>query len=69
MPIDELLTSLHELTRADKWRVVQLLVIELAKEENVLIDANAIYPVWSPYNSFKAAEALLSILKPGDQHA
>ena len=69
MPIDEILTSLHDLTRADKWRVVQFLVIELAKDENALLDANAIYPVWSPYNSFDAAEALLNTLKLEDQHA
>lgn len=50
-------------------RVSTGIEVKVMKEENALLDANAIYPVWSPYNSFDAAEALLNTLKLEARHA
>ena len=67
-----LFTELSQLDRADKLRVMQFLVIELAKEEGSLLKPNAQYPIWSPYNSYEAAGTLLNLLnkdKPEQPHA
>lgn len=63
MSLTKLLPVLRELDRTDKWRVVQFLVFELAKEEDALLEPGVVYPVWSPYNSFEAANTLLNALK------
>ncbi len=67
-----LFTELTQLDRADKLRVMQFLVVELAKEEGLLLKPNAQYPIWSPYNSYEAAATLLNLLKndkPKQSHA
>ena len=67
-----LFTELGRLDRADKLRIMQFLVIELEKEEGSLLKPNGQYPIWSPYNSYEAAGALLDLLnndKPGPSHA
>jgi len=52
------------LPRADKLRLMQFLVIDLAQEEGVpLLAADAEYPVWTPLNAFDAADTLLQMLK------
>ena len=62
MSLNELTPILRDLDRADKLRVMQFLIQELAREENVLISADS-YPIWSPYDSFQAANVLLDALK------
>ena len=57
-----LFSELSQLDRADKLRVMQFLVIELAKEEGSLLKPDAQYPIWSPYNSYEAAGSLLKLL-------
>jgi hypothetical protein len=52
-----------DINRSDKLCIMQFLVFELAKEENALLRADESYPIWSPYNSFEAASALLDALK------
>ena len=42
--------------------VMQFLVQELAREEGALLAADTEYPIWSPYDSFEAADALLHAL-------
>jgi hypothetical protein len=69
MSLDELMPSLRELNRADKFRAMQFLVNELAREEETLLKAGAEYPVWSPYDSYEAADALLDALKRDNQDA
>ncbi len=69
MALTELLPTLQILPRADKWRVVEFLVLELAKEEGTSLKAGAEYPVWSPYDSFEAASALLDALRVEESHA
>lgn len=56
----ELLPALEELNRAEKLRVMHYLVIELEKEENLLPPGD--YPVWSPYDSYQAANDLMKAL-------
>ena len=64
MLLNELLPILQELPRADKLRLIQFLVFELAKEDNIsLLDINGKYPIWSPYNAFEAADTLLEALE------
>lgn len=68
MSLQELLPVLHELKRADKLRVLQFLIVELAREEGVtLLEAGKDYPVWTPLNSFGAANALLNVLNAGKE--
>ncbi len=62
MTINELLPTLRDLDRADKLRVMQFLVAELAKDEDALLVPEASYPVWSPYTAFDAANTLLAEL-------
>ena len=63
MNMTELTPLLQEMDRADKLRVLLLLVYELAQEEGALLQPGVAYPVWSPYDSFEAANTLLSVLK------
>jgi hypothetical protein len=61
--IDELLPQVQALPKADKLRLMQFLVFELAWEEGVaLFQPDADYPIWTPYNAFDAASTLLSAL-------
>lgn len=59
----ELLPTLRELNRADKLRAVQYLVSEIAREEDAAFDAGGVHPIWSPYESYEAADVLLAALK------
>ena len=64
MLITELLPKVQALPRADKLRLMQFLVFELAREEGVtLLQPNEDYPIWTPYNAFDAATSLLNALK------
>ena len=59
----ELLAVVHSLPRADKLRLMQVLLADLAQAEGVqLRETDAGYAVWSPYEAFEAAEALLEAL-------
>lgn len=59
---EDLIATLRDLSRADKLRAMQLLVMELAKEENALMLPEGEYPVWSPYDAFEAAQVLQDVL-------
>ena len=63
MSFIELAPDVKRLPRADKLRLLQWLVVELAQEEGVpLLTAGAEYPVWTPLNAFGAAETLPQML-------
>ena len=63
MSLAELVPAVKILPKADKLRLMQLLVIELAQEDGVpLLEAGAEYPVWTPLNAFEAAEILQQLL-------
>jgi hypothetical protein len=64
--LPELVPAVRALSRADKLRLIQLLVVELAREEGVpLIEVGASYPVWTPHHAFDAAAVLLRELEAG----
>ena len=64
MSLSELLPTVKQLPRADKLRLMQLLVVDLAQEEGIsLFTAGADYPIWTPLNAFSAAETLMRLLK------
>ncbi len=69
MVLTELLSALHGLNRADKLRVMQFLVFELAREEGGLLQSDVAYSIWSPYDSFEAANTLLKVLKEETENA
>lgn len=59
-----LFPQLQALPRADKLRLLQLLVVDLAREEGVpLVEIGTPYPVWTPYNAYDAAAVLLRTLE------
>lgn len=63
MSLAELVPAVQSLPHADKLRLMQVLVFELAREEGVpLFAPNAAYPIWSPYNATDAATVLLNAL-------
>jgi hypothetical protein len=68
MTTEELFGELRRLSRADKLRAMQVLVMELASEEDALIVSGASYEVWSPYDATEAAQTLLDMLE-ADKHA
>jgi len=64
MSFVELVPTIKMLPRADKLRLMQFLVIDLAQEEGVpLLAADAEYPIWTPLNAFEAAETLWQMLE------
>ncbi|MEI6430111.1 MAG: hypothetical protein WCO45_17265 [Pseudanabaena sp. ELA607] len=61
----ELLTQVGQLSRAEKFQMVQFLMAELAKEEGLKpLDNVATYRLWSPYDYGDAAQKLMSLLEP-----
>ena len=62
MVSSELILMLRELSRSDKFYIMQLLISELAQQETSLIQPDQSYPVWSPYNAVEAADTMLKTL-------
>ena len=64
MSLTELVPAIRMLPRADKLRLMQFLIIDLAQEEGIpLLAAEAEYPVWTPLNAFDAADTLWQMLQ------
>jgi hypothetical protein len=63
MSVDELLSELRKLDRGDKLRAMQLLVMELASEEDARLAPGTHYEVWSPYEASEAAQSLTALLE------
>ncbi|MCY7392297.1 MAG: hypothetical protein LH647_12680 [Leptolyngbyaceae cyanobacterium CAN_BIN12] len=59
----DLFPMLKSLPRADKLRVMQFLIAELAQEEEPTLQAGATYSLWSPLNSHEAAHKLSQLLE------
>jgi hypothetical protein len=62
MLAENLKSELHKLNRVDKLRVVQLIIDDLALEEEFNIVSGAQYEVWSPYDAAEAATILTKLL-------
>lgn len=63
MVSSELISALRELSRSDKFHIMQILISELAQQETDLIKPNQSYPVWSPYDAVEAADTMLKVLQ------
>lgn len=63
MTVTELFSTLRDLPRADKLKVMQFLLAELAREEEPSLQSGATYFVWSPINSHQAAHTLAQFLE------
>ncbi|CAD5965933.1 hypothetical protein PCC9214_03493 [Planktothrix tepida] len=63
MNVTDLFPALRNLPRIDKLKVMQFLVLELAKEENLSLEQGATYEIWSPLNSHEAAHQLAQLLE------
>ena len=63
MLIAELLPKIHELPRADKFKVLRFVTSELSAEEEPSLVPGGEYPVWSPLGAESVAASLLSVLK------
>jgi hypothetical protein len=64
MSLVELLTSARTLCRADRIRLVQYLVADLAREEGVTpLEEGAAYLISTPLHAFEAASSMLEALR------
>jgi hypothetical protein len=63
MSTADLFPTLRGLSRAEKLKVMQFLIAELAKEEEPTLQAGATYSLWSPLNSHEAAHKLSQLLE------
>ena len=63
MTTADLFPTLRDLPRAEKLRIMQFLIAELAKEEELTLQAGATYSLWSPLNSHEAAHKLSQLLE------
>lgn len=63
MTITEVLPALKALNHKDKIRAIQFLANEVAKEEGVFFEEGKTYAVYSPYESYEAAEQLRKLLE------
>ncbi|MBI4025469.1 MAG: hypothetical protein HY360_10850 [Verrucomicrobia bacterium] len=63
MNFAELIPTLHELPRSDKFRAMQFLTTELAQEEGAGLVPGTEYPIWSPHDATDAAATLSQYLR------
>lgn len=59
----DLLSDLKQIDRADKLRVMQFLLLEIATDEGALMKSGLTYPVWSPYDSYPVAQEMLTLVQ------
>lgn len=63
MSLTDLLPEVSALPRPEKVRLLHYLAGELAGAAgDPVLDPTAVYPVWSPYDGYEAADALLRLL-------
>jgi hypothetical protein len=63
MSIAEILPRLQALPRAEKMQLIQLLIVDLAREEGIpLVEMGTAFPIWSPHEAYAAAAAMLKAL-------
>ncbi|MEO0854270.1 MAG: hypothetical protein AAFY15_12330 [Cyanobacteria bacterium J06648_11] len=63
MTTADLFPTLSRLPRAEKLKVMQFLIAELAREEEPTLQSGATYPVWSPLDAHAAAQTLGQLLE------
>jgi hypothetical protein len=63
MALTELLPAIHALPRADKLRLIRVLIEDLANEEAIAPSPpDTAHAIWTPYDAYDAAAALLQVL-------
>jgi hypothetical protein len=62
MNAEELFAELHKLNRIDKLRATEVLVLDLAAEEQAQLIPGKEYEIWSPYDSAGTAATLMKML-------
>lgn len=64
----ELLAQVEQLSRTEKFEMVQFLMSALAKAESLKpLDNIAAYRLWSPYDYGDAAQKLMSLLESKEE--
>ena len=63
MPITEALPTLKALNQKDKIRAIQFLANEIANKEEAYFEEGKVYEIFTPYDSYEAAEQLRNLLK------
>ena len=69
MSLEEMITELRKLNRADKLRAMQVLVTELAAEEEAWLLPGATYEIATPYGNEAAAQVLYEVLQAAEKKA
>jgi len=59
----ELLEQLRQLSRADKFELIQFLTAELAKEEGIVLGNEAAEIIGAAHTSYGAAKQLMQLLE------
>jgi hypothetical protein len=59
----ELLAQLRQLSRAEKFQLIQFLIAELAKEEGIVMGNEAAEIMYSVHTSNSAAEQLMQLVE------
>jgi hypothetical protein len=59
----ELLAQLRQLSRAEKFQLIQFLIAELAKEEGIVMGNEAAEILYSVHTSNSAAEQLMQLVE------
>jgi hypothetical protein len=59
----QLLPMLRRLEQHEKLFVIQFLVAEMSRQQQGFVLPEGVYPVWSPYDSYEAAEIMLQAIK------
>jgi hypothetical protein len=63
MSLQEVIHGLKKLNRADKLRVMQILVTEFSAEEEAWLIPGATYEIATPYGNETAAQVLYEVLQ------
>lgn len=63
MTIQEIIKRVPTLRKSEKLQLLQVLAHELAKEQQELFESDGDYPVWSPHDSYDAADQLSVFLQ------
>lgn len=69
MSFEELVQELRRLNRADKLRAMQVLLTDLASEENAWFVPGTTYEIATPYGNEGAAQILFNALQVANKKA
>ena len=69
MSLAEVLPNLKTLNRSEKLRVVKIIIDEITSEEAAFFESGAEYEIWSPHDSYDAAQKLQQMLEENKPNA